>query len=790
MILRYGNFVIGQTEYIYGLIPIIIFLIILLRKNYVKQEQRLFTTPGKKRFMFFMRVLIFSLLIISLSNPHLEYKQSLTNVTKVKVLIDKSNSMVLYDLEEVDSLINSFNNAGISTEIKQLNMGDYTSLGNEILNNIAPNENLLLISDGQNNFGPSLEDVSLFAASINSKIYGLELEQEVDDARVVIEGPSKVVSGVENEFTISVKVVGSVGKKIINVFIDDKSVYSGSYLQEINLKRDFASGYHVIKAELETNDHFKQNNIYYKTITVYDKPKILFITRTSSTLEELYSPFYDIDKDDDLSKNLDPYYAVVINNIDSKYIEEEFDKLEAYVEEGNGLFVVGGKNSYDWSDYNTSVISNILPVSIGKANKKQDITNIVIVMDTGASSGEALTEEVSKFDVQKSLAVDILKSISSTNKVAFIEGNYYLNTLSQLSELGPKRSNLIGQISLLKPQGFSELRFAYEKAHQILRLNKGSKYIVIITDGKLIPQDQAVTLEYVEQAFNDGIKTFIIGVGGSADDAFLEDVKEKGGGEYFKANEKHKIKIYFGDPDQGGLEDLELFVYDSNHFITNELKDLGNIYGFNSVYPKSTARLLLTTSSGDPVLTIWNYGLGRVASLSTDDGSSWVPDLMKGKNSAVLIRTLNWLIEDPERKSDSVINMPPLRVGENSVITLRSDDYPQSSLNFYEISNNIYQANFYPNQTGIANIVGSPAAVNYKKEYLNLGINSNLKKVLGISGGELLSLEGDITERLKSLTEVETTKKLSLSWLFISVGITLYLIELIVRRIIEMKEMK
>ncbi len=772
-------FVIHQLELLYGLIPLAIILFILLRKKYIKDDLRLVKSKGRKRFIFFSKLIFFMFLLLALSSPYLEYTETASNITKIKVLIDNSDSMQLYDLNDAENKLSTVN---LPLEIQKLDLGDYTTLGNSILNHLSPEENILLVTDGQNNFGTDLDDVALFASTINSKIYALELDQDNDDANIVIEGPGKVVADVENTFTVIVNEVGQIGKKKVKVYIDDFLIFDDKYEKEIELKRSFNTET-VIKAELETNDHFEQNNIFYKTVSVHKQPKVLFVSRKNSELFNLYKDFYAMDFSDDLDKDLDKYHAVILNDVNSKYLsDDDVDKLDTFLNEENGLFVIGGKDSYDWGEYNTSMIANLLPVSVGKAKKKKDIVNIAIVMDTGASSKDEIKGNITFFDVQKSLAVDIINSISGQNKVSFIEANYYLNTLSGLSELEPKRTDLIGDISLLFPHGFSEVRFAYEKAHKSLRLTKGSKNIIIITDGKLVPQDQAMTLEIVKKARSDGIKTFIVGVGDAADDEFLKSVKEFGDGEYFRTDETYKLKLYFGDPSENTGE-LSVFVYDSNHFITTDLEDLSRIYGFNTVFPKTNARLLLTTSKGDPVLTTWNYGLGRVAALTTDDGSTWIPGMLNNVNSKAFIRTLNWLVENPERKNNLIIEHPELRIGENSVITVKSDNLPSDE--FYETEKGIYKSNLYPNETGVQQILNKKVGVNYKKEYLNIGFNNKLENALRITGGDIIK---EITpEKLLSLTQVETVKTKDLSWVFIMLSIIAYLIEILVRRIQDLK---
>jgi uncharacterized membrane protein len=775
--MRIGDLVFSDPWVVYLLIPLIFLLIYLLRKKFVREEERLFKSKGRKRMTLLFKALFFALLLIALSNPVIEQRDVSGNLTKVKVLVDKSYSMQLLDVEKAMETINAVE---LPVEIKELEMEDYSSLGTGILSNLESSQNVLVITDGQNNFGADLKDVAVFASTLGVRLYGLKLESREDDAAIFIDGPAKVVSGVENTFKITIREVGNVGEKDVRVLVDNNVAFEGVYRKPIEIRKTFDGGTHYIEAILDEDDHFQENNRFFKAVNVMERPKILFLSRYKSPLQELYDEFYEVDVMTQLPANMTPYHAAVIDNMELS--EDSVNILERFLNDENGVLVVGGKESYDWGNYNTSSIMGILPVEIGKARKQKDIVSIIIVMDTGASGSELLSSGVAKFDVQKALAVDVIKSISSQNKVGFIEANFYLNTLTGLSELGPKRAQLANDIALLKSHGLSELRFAYEKAHESLRLSRGSRNIVIITDGKLIPQDQAITLDMTQKAHDDGIKTFIIGVGDSADEEFLMAMKEAGGGEYFRTDDSQRIKLYFGDASENPDDDLGIFVYDSNHFITKDISKVGKIYGFNSVYPKANARMLLTTSTGDPLLTIWNFGLGRVASLTTDDGSMWNPDMLAEANSKVLIKTLNWLVENPERKNLMSVDIEDLRIGENAVVVARSQSRPEG--NYFAAGKNLYKSNLFPEEVGFIEVSGVSAGVNYKKEYLHIGISEDLEKAIAITGGQMLPPDAaQIEEKIMSASSVETVRQESVSWAFFAAALAVFLIEIFLKRI-------
>ena len=792
MMYRYGILIIEHIEYLYALIPLTIALIYIITRKYIKEEQRITSSRWKKVLLFISRLLFFVLLLLALGNPHFEYTEKSGEVSSLKVLIDNSDSMKLFDLDDIDKLIARIEAKGISVSSQKVEMGDFSTIGSEILKFISPNENLLLVSDGQNNFGSSLEEVALFAASIDSKIYALELDQRYRDSSIRILGPKKGVSGIENTFTVKIDEFGDTGKNPVSVYIDDELVLETKNQTEFEIKESFKSGTHTIKAVMHNDDFFQDNNYFYKTITIHSKPKILYVTEDESPLTELYSLFYDLVVTDEITnQSAADAYTIVLNNMRAKSLSEtELTILEGYVEDGNGLLVIGGKNAYENGNYNYSSLRNILPVGIGKAQKKDDAASIAVLMDTGTGAFNS-SWDIQPIDIQKAVATDLIRSITDSNLVAVLEANFYLNKITGISELGPKRRTVLEEISLIQPHGASEFSHAYKESHAMLKFLRGGKYITLITDGDVIPYEKANLLKLVEDARSDGIRTFVLGATvptKSVDTEYLLELAFVGDGEFIPLSDFSRVNLYFGNPNSN-KGDLSMFIYDSNHFITKDVKELGYIYGYNSVYPKKTARMLLSSSTGDPILTVWNYGLGRVAALSTDDGTSWVPDLLGQKDSVILIRTLNWLIENPERKNDLIIEFPDIRLGEDNNIIVKTKKEPESkNLKFYEVSKDVFAANYYPNETGIKTVLDIPVGVNYKKEYLNIGFNEELADVLAISNGEVLENDADkIIEKLKNKENVETLKQVKLGWLFVTIAALIFIGELVIRRIHELK---
>jgi len=102
---------------------------------------------------------------------------------------------------------------------------------------------------------------------------------------------------------------------------------------------------------------------------------------------------------------------------------------------------------------------------------------------------------------------------------------------------------------------------------------------------------------------------------------------------------------------------------DEEHFITRYLNISGSISGYNDVTQKVGANRLVTTSMGKPVVTSWQFGLGRVVSLSTDNGKFWSSELYSGENARLMPSIINWVVGDwyyqPQNETQKKVKLPP-----------------------------------------------------------------------------------------------------------------------------------
>jgi len=619
-----------NIEYLWWIIPLFFGLAIILRKNFISidhdlKENKSFMRRRKtlKIFMFITRFVIFSLIIIMLARPFIELQTTEKGDPKITILIDNSTSMSAFETGFFNNLAETLKKE-IPVKIRTITSDTLTSaIGDEVISNLEHATNILLISDMQVTNGISMRDAMTHSTLLNSTISAISLSSNKKDQSVWIEADSKTTRSKEMSFTIHVNKLNIDDYNII-VSIDGEVIYNARDNKDsITLTHEFDVGQHTITAELQGDDDFPENNVFRKTISVVPQPKILYVTNTNSKLPEILGELYQIDKKGQIPEDLTPYYAVIIEDMNTKQIQN-IDLLSDFAAEGNGIFVIGGVNSFDRGGYKSSSFETLLPVKIGRGDKKQGDSNIVILIDMSGSTQNYWVEgddgvlvevkDTKPLDVIKALAVDVIETLNRGNNVGVVafaipdpenreSARFGAQIISNIDLLGNIKEVAVDKISRIETQGQSLFDVGFAGAYTLLKHETGSRNIILISDGgKNVFSDlKQKAADQVSLMADQGIKTYTVGVGRDVDKEYLEELAYKGKGLYFPAGQENKLKILFGTPEEKEQGDeMSLFVLNPTHFITRDFTPTAKIYGFNQVIPKSLARVIVTTDSGEP----------------------------------------------------------------------------------------------------------------------------------------------------------------------------------------------
>ena len=787
-----------------AIVPVLLLLFWFTRKTFVKFSNRLELEAYLKskkidrRIILTLRSLAFIFLLRAIASPFVLETKTVPGDPRLTILVDNSSSMALYNPNVAYELYKKLEGS-IPVNIRTIANGEHSTIGNGILNNIEGNDNVMVITDGVNNEGKLLGDIMLFATNINSSVSTLKMEPIKNDVGITIDGPAELIKDTEGDFVVKVTVVGKNIPYTLQVAMDDTTLIieeQASSSKAFAFSRKFPEGeYHKLTAKLldvGEDDYFKNNNVFYKSIKIVPRPKVLYVTEKNSPLAQELNKIYELDVRNSLPTDLSEYLAIIFNDIRASKILPSIDGLSDYVSDGNGVIFIGGENSFERGGYKGTLLETLLPIKIGAGEEqnKSDI-NIVIVIDISHGTEDYI-------NVEKALALSVVDSLSEKNSVgavAFGHSPCQAFSIAEIKPLKEHKKELKDKISRLRFDGQSCFDIGIQGGFQMLSKVGGSKNIIFISDGKTTYQKlRDDTLESVRRINNLGVKVFTVGVGTETDDLatennlFLANMAALGEGIYYKADASNKLKVQFGDKDETKGEEFynTLVPIDTTHFITLALDDMhATVSGYNYAVPKPSARMLVTTHKNIPILVVWRFGLGRVVSLTTDDGLKWAGDLLNKRNSKLLSKSINWAIGDLGRKKAYDVTIRDTVLGKSTSVNVISREMPQAAeLAFAKIDTNLYSSIYTPKESGYKEILGATFAVDYNDEYANLGVNPEFTTLVEKTGGKVFDPPDTkgIIEFIKAKSKRIKIDSTDYRWPFAIIAMLLFLVEIAIRR--------
>jgi hypothetical protein len=777
---------------------------------------------GVSKYLILSRVIILSLLIIALASP---FTMGTTTVKddapRITVLTDNTMSMDLFNKDTGQKIYEAIKSK-TPTTFRQF-AGMTSPVGDEIIG-ASENNNIVLVSDGNANYGKDLSDAITFISKTGTRVFAVNQKLLHNDISVEIAGVKNLIIGNENTFTIVVRQAGKSAQYRLDVKIDDKPVslpdVSSDIVQTENIKTIPVSyifttlGTHRVEAVITpaSEDWFPTNNKFYKSVFVVPKPNMLAITDdTGSPLYQTIDNLYAVDRAGSIPDDLSKYRAVVIDNMGAGMLGS--DSLKNYVGGGGGLVVVGGDASYDKGNYNNSPVEAVLPI-ISRAAEYKGGRNLVIVMDaSGSMFSEDPTTGISAIGIIDANAINIVRKIGRDSNVgvtafgANISNSPLLTMNKEVNRAGLE--SFIREITPSSLTDPTDLDKGLYKADELLSSVSGSKEIIVFSDGMIhsdtFEQIKAAALELKSKNIEMHFLQILLSYETNKEprDLYNKIAIAAGAESAIVLNPDERASVVIGietEPEPTSTETPEityefpLAAIDSNHFITKYVNITASVTGYNDVTPKLGADRLVATTKGKPIITTWGFGLGRVAAFTTDNGAGmtmWAPGVYSGENSRLISGMINWAIGDPRGKEGVVVQAEDIWGGTPGRVIVTSNTVPHLQLDKKDIALSstgpmTYETSINPDKDGFHDLSGYGIAVNYPIEYREIGFNDKLKTIIESNGGRVYEEDGvegllfmDIKEKATRTVEAPQSEK----WLFLLAALLLFLAEVIIRRI-------
>ena len=792
------------------------------------------TLNARKKVYLFSRVTIVILLLIAAARPYtfLE-EEAIEKKTNINVLLDSSESMLLFPNAESIAK-NSFEEIKAGTKryatesdlkLTYFGGGNRTALWDalykEVLGSTKEKNVVVLVSDGVSNHGKNFASIGRLIAESNTTVYPiLPGPSYADTGLIDVHAAAKIPVESDYELIVEVKKTGiNLSKYDLRLFIDGKRVqrkevkqYNETELVGFSLKfRE--EGLRRITFELAPsgNDFFRSNNNFSRVVEVVDKPSVLLISNEpNSPLSQILKKLYYVTEVGSIPQSFDGYAAIFVDDVAAPLLDNNIEALREFVTDGNGLVVVGGNNSYDMGDYNNSFIENILPVRSRDTpkEKRKPVTALFLIDISGSGQYTGISETT--INLEKAMSIKLIKELDLNDSLGVIAFNVNAFPVSNIVPVETGRSDVIDRILRLKAGGDTDMVQALEMADDFLLEESNERVVVLFSDGIIRLTRIPSTIKVLRSLNSKGVKVYLIGIGkDNVGLGTLKYIASEAGSIFFEPEEYQRLRVSFtkeGEEEEGKVG---LYLADNHHFITrNQNLDDVKIKGYNNVREKMNAQVLVSTEGGNPLLTVWRFGLGRVASLSSDDGMQWATELYSGKAAKIFPSLTNWVVGDIEGRKKTIIEADDAFYGKPTIIISRSAKPPSIKVRDPEgldeellakrIGLNLYSEEYNPKTEGIYLVSAatedesdtSGFSVNYPKEYTNLGVDlESLDRLARLSqgafytSGEALKLTQDVVFDVKNTSEVRSQKKNSLIKYFLAAAIGLYFLDAAARRI-------
>lgn len=505
---------------------------------------------------------------------------------------------------------------------------------------------LVLISDGGENSGRVADAARLAAIrQVPIDIVNLPGERGPDVIVAGLSGPAVVREGQEIALQATISANYATNGRL-QAFVDGQLVGEqelvlapGESVVEIRAPSG-VTGFRRLEVRMEAaGDSEPQNNRAAAFTEVQGPPRLLLIAADEARAANLRDALgaaevrVDVRTPEQAPATLDQlgdYAGVIIVDTPARAMPRALlDTLPVYVRElGRGFAMVGGVDSFGAGGYRRTPLEPMLPVLLDPLDTQQqpDLALVMVIDRSGSMEEPVAGGRRTKLDLAKEAVYQASLGLSEADQVGLVVFDDVSSWVLRLQQL-PSVVEIERALGTFDAGGGTNIRPGIEQAAEALvSADAKIKHVILLTDG--IAESNYSDL--VAQMRAGGITISTVAVGADANPNLAAVATAGGGRSYRVASIEEVPRIFLQETVIAAGRDIveEQFVPQQSlpSPIIRALGGLPPLYGYNGVESRETARNLLVTPDGKPLLAQWQYGLGRVVAWTSDTQGRWARD--------------------------------------------------------------------------------------------------------------------------------------------------------------------
>lgn len=387
-------------------------------------------------------------------------------------------------------------------------------------------------------------------------------------------------------------------------------------------------------------DTCPENDFFSAYSVVESPPKILVISGKNADTSNLaailtaagcdYSVVSTLNTPDNIQSMLE-YKSIIM--VDT-YIDDLpfgfLQNLETYVKDyGCGFVCCGGEDSFALGGYRDTVLETVLPVDMQlRSVNEMPSMAMVMVIDHSGSMMDTSISSATNLDIAIKAATVAVDNLQDTDFVGVLTFDDKYSWQVELQQANNK-STIKDSIKQINSGGGTTIKPALQEACDVLSKSEASiKHVVLLTDGMGETTNFA---DVINGYLSNDITLSTVAVGTGSDTKLLEQLADNCGGRYYYSDITSDIpKIFAQEVFLGGDSFIQNGVFSlavqKGHELTGNLFPNGwpVLYGYISATPKTASSpIIVSSEKNDPILTVWQYGLGRTVAWNSDVTGKW-----------------------------------------------------------------------------------------------------------------------------------------------------------------------
>lgn len=414
------------------------------------------------------------------------------------------------------------------------------------------------------------------------------------------------------------------------------------------------------------------NNFLERWIEITGGPRILLLTQYADDplSPVLQAQGFSVEAVTDLGQlnvgRLSGCRAVILNNVPAYALPADFlAALDFYVrEQGGGLLMAGGKQSFGAGGYFQSAIDELLPVSMElRAEHRKLAVAMAIVLDRSGSMSASVAAgggSLQKMDLADEGAARCVTLLGGLDAVAVLAVDTQPHLVVPMTQVAGNENKITGLVRRIASDGGgicvpTGLKAARE---ELRKTQAGQRHVVLFADANDATQELGNYPELIESMTKEGITISVIGLGVATDSGgkFLEEVAKLGKGRIFFNADPTQLPALFAQETVTVARSAFLDEVTPSaaapgwmEIAARPLPWLREVDGYNLSYlrPGTSVGLLSRDSYAAPLTAWWQRGAGRVAAVSFPLGGAFSGRIRAWAQYADFAQTLaRWLAGD------------------------------------------------------------------------------------------------------------------------------------------------